>query len=225
MTVCSQISFDSRLSDRKYPLSSDMSLTSFQKSWSLSRAGSVSAAAWTRGAENVNAPTPTRTAKSAVNNRRRICIPPILIQNSEFRISLTALLATDRVPQGLHRFRRAGEQVFRELSGVGHDVLIDRVALIEVQAAAGQVLEAQVAIAVDHRVFQVAAHVGRLACEVGEQLDRRVDPHLAQRAGDTGVLRALEARLDLVDVVLHRRLRPHEHQVVAATVLRVRQDE
>jgi hypothetical protein len=44
MTHCNQISFDTRLSDRKDPFGSDKSSLKRQNSWSVSFAGSVSAA-------------------------------------------------------------------------------------------------------------------------------------------------------------------------------------
>src|SRR3954447_22895896 len=45
ITYCSHTSFDSRLSDRKKPFASDISVTSFQNSWSLRRSGSVAVVA------------------------------------------------------------------------------------------------------------------------------------------------------------------------------------
>src|SRR5262245_13835097 len=70
MTSCSQISFERRLSDRKYPSASERLVTSVQNSLSVSLDGIVSA----RTAER---PKPRRTSAQTVseaNSERRLTI-------------------------------------------------------------------------------------------------------------------------------------------------------
>ena len=87
---------------------------------------------------------------------------------------------------------------------------VDRVALIQVQAEAGQILQPQIAIAVDVRVGQPGAEVCGRAGVVGEEIDGRVDADLAPATCDTGAysgcvqLRLISStlicdRLDLAD--------------------------
>src|ERR1700704_3117695 len=68
-------------------------------------------------------------------------------------------------------FRLADEEIVGELA-VSQNLGIDRAALVEVEAEAGQILQAQVAVAVDVRVLEPLFQVDRAAAVAGEHVDR-----------------------------------------------------
>src|SRR2546426_12473734 len=79
--------------------------------------------------------------------------------------------ARDRLSQLAHGGLRAAEQSLWE-SFIPQNVGIDRVALVQIQAKPGQVLQSQVAVVVDRRVGQILLQVGRPARVVGKKIDR-----------------------------------------------------
>ncbi len=102
---------------------------------------------------------------------------------------LSTLCPLNGVPQRLHRRLGPGEQPLGKPRVLQH-VRVDRPALVEVQAHAGQVLQPQVAVVVDLRVLEPRRQIRRVAGVGREQVDGRVEADLAQRLRDLRVLRA-----------------------------------
>src|SRR5262245_45894121 len=81
--------------------------------------------------------------------------------------------------QRSHRLRRSREQILRPLP-VLQDLRIDASLLVGVQTEARQVLQAQVAVAVQLGIDQPGAELWTLRGKTTEQVDGRIKPDLRQ---------------------------------------------
>src|SRR5947208_12918451 len=94
--------------------------------------------------------------------------------------------ADDHRPQCLQRLIRSDEEIARVAAILEH-VRVDGAGLVDVQPETGQILQPQIAIAIDRRVLQIRLQIGTTAREGREQLDRGIEANLAQRLGDPRV--------------------------------------
>src|SRR5579872_6083129 len=113
------------------------------------------------------------------------------------------LAIDDAAPDGLLHHDRADEQVFR-LFAVAQYLGIDERALVQVEPEPGEVLETEVAIAVDSRVAQPFLEIGRAAGVGRKQNERGIEADVLERLGHRRVLGSPQALLDGVDVDLRR---------------------
>ena len=111
-------------------------------------------------------------------------------------------------------------RVLRERQHLG----VDLTSLVEVQPAAGEVLQAQVAVAVDLRVLQPRLHVGRGTRIGRKQVHRGRHADVRERLPDRRVLRTLQPRLHLVEVDCCSVHLAEQHEVVPRAVVGVRED-
>src|SRR5262245_42805862 len=136
--------------------------------------------------------------------------------------SINASLASPRLPDLRHQLllqsgRARIEDPLRIL-GVADHVGVDRVGAIQVQAAAGEILQAQVAIAVDLRVFQPGTEIRRLSRKRREKIERRVHADLGQGFLNRRELGLLQARFHLVEIDRRPVRLAEQHQIVAGAV-------
>src|SRR5688572_26835165 len=137
--------------------------------------------------------------------------------------ALPALVGPDLLRQRRHPGWRAGEDAVGLLRVMQH-VGENHVGAVQVETAAGQVLQAQDAVAVDLGVLQPALVVRGAAGVGAKQVDRRVHPDLAQRLRHRRVLRTLQPLLQLVDVDPRRLDLAEQDEVVALAVVGVGED-
>src|SRR5215208_3134007 len=129
------------------------------------------------------ATTAVATSNTEMTNHRRARMlssstNPQILRSSDPSLALPALLPVDAVPQRLLRLFLRDEQIVGHPGHVPQHVGVDDVSLIEVQAEAGQILQPQVAIAVDRRGAKPGLQIG-LPSGVGrKQIDRIVHPDL-----------------------------------------------
>ena len=95
--------------------------------------------------------------------------------------------------QGFRAFGRAGKKFVRKLA-VNKHVLINALSELQIQAQSGQVLQAQVPVAVDLGVLQPRRQIARLTGERADEVKRGIEAGVLERvATRLGILRAARA--------------------------------
>src|SRR5438046_8937256 len=94
----------------------------------------------------------------------------------------------DGLPQRGECLRRSGEEPFRILALLDH-VPVNRVALVKIEPQSRQILQPQIAIAIERCVLEPSPHVRGMPGVVSKQLDRGMNPDLPERVRDGGVRR------------------------------------
>ena len=89
----------------------------------------------------------------------------------------------------LDRDRRADERALREAPAARDDLSVEVVGALNVQAVGREVLEPEAAIGIERGLAEPAGHVGCAARVSAEEVERRVESDLAQRARDALVAR------------------------------------
>ena len=93
--------------------------------------------------------------------------------------------------------------------------------MIQVQAEAGEILQAQVAIAIDRGILEPFGEIGRLTGVGREQIRHRIESDLLHRLRDRRVLGTLQPLLQRGDVDSSGFDLSEQHEIVALTVVRV----